>query len=350
MLKKLYDWLLRLSHKGYAQTVLFGVAFLESSCFPIPPDAFLIPFCLANRERTFRFATLATVGSVLGGVLGYAIGFYFADTIGHWILKLYGSESALDDYQKWFARWGIYVILIKGLTPIPYKLVTIASGVAHFDLFTFIWSSIVTRGFRFFPAQRPLLEIRARRNAAYRKEPDPHHGRRSDRGHRRHSCGTLPEMKLAYTIRSTVLTLGALSFLALAFAIVSQKLFGYAPCELCMIQRYWHGAVVVAAALMLVLGRPRLFVTLQTIALLICCGYSLYHAGVEQHWWEGSALCVGHIGGGTVEDLREQILSAPVVRCDEIRWTLFGLSMAVYDAMLTGAMALFAIVTGIRKR
>ncbi len=168
MLKKLYDKLMALSHKGYAQAVLFGVAFLESSCFPIPPDAFLIPFCLSNRPRSFRFAGLSTLGSVLGGLLGYAIGFYFADTIGHWILKLYGSESALADYQAWFAKYGTYVILIKGLTPIPYKLVTIASGVAHFDLFTFVWSSIVTRGCRFYllsflcwkfgPAAMPRIE------------------------------------------------------------------------------------------------------------------------------------------------------------------------------------------------
>ena len=168
MLKKLYDRLMALSHKGHAQAILFGVAFLESSCFPIPPDAFLIPFALANRARAFRFGAIATVGSVLGGVLGYGIGFYFADTIGRWILHLYGSEGALADYQAWFARYGIYVILIKGLTPIPYKLVTIASGVAHFDLFTFIWSSIVTRGFRFMllsllcwkfgPAAMPVIE------------------------------------------------------------------------------------------------------------------------------------------------------------------------------------------------
>ena len=119
-------------------------------------------------RKAFRFGGIATAGSVLGGILGYGIGYYFADTIGRWILHLYGSEGALADYQAWFARYGIYVILIKGLTPIPYKLVTIASGVAHFDLFTFVWSSIVTRGFRFMllsllcwkfgPAAMPVIE------------------------------------------------------------------------------------------------------------------------------------------------------------------------------------------------
>ena len=168
MLKKLYDRLMNIGRQGYAVPVLGLVAFLESSIFPIPPDAFLIPFVLANRPKTWRFAATATIFSVLGGMLGYAIGFYFADTVGAWILHLYGSGSALADFQAWFAKYGVYVILIKGLTPIPYKLVTIASGIAHFDLFTFVWSSIVTRGFRFFllsflawkfgPAAMPVIE------------------------------------------------------------------------------------------------------------------------------------------------------------------------------------------------
>jgi membrane protein YqaA with SNARE-associated domain len=149
MLNKLYHRLMDLARRGHAPYVLALVAFLESSCFPIPPDAFLVPFVLANRPKTWLFATIATVFSVLGGMLGYAIGFYFADTVGAWILKLYGSPSAYADFQAWFAKYGVYVILVKGLTPIPYKLVTIASGIAHFDLFTFIWSSIVTRGARF---------------------------------------------------------------------------------------------------------------------------------------------------------------------------------------------------------
>ena len=168
MLKKLYDRLMSMGRQGYAVPVLGLVAFLESSIFPIPPDAFLIPFVLSNRAKTWRFATVATVCSVAGGMLGYAIGYYFSDTIGRWILHLYGSDSALETFQAWFAKYGVYVILIKGLTPIPYKLVTIASGIAKFDLFTFVWSSIVTRGCRFFllsflawkfgPAAMPVIE------------------------------------------------------------------------------------------------------------------------------------------------------------------------------------------------
>jgi membrane protein YqaA with SNARE-associated domain len=168
MLKRLYFKLMGFAAHGYALPVLGLVAFLESSVFPIPPDAFLIPLVLANPARAWRFAATATIFSVLGGLLGYGIGFYFSDTIGHWIIRLYGSDTAYSDLQDAFARYGLWIILIKGLTPIPYKLVTITAGIAHFNLITFIWSSLVTRGFRFFllaflawkfgPAAMPYIE------------------------------------------------------------------------------------------------------------------------------------------------------------------------------------------------
>lgn len=126
------------------------VSFAESSFFPIPPDVMLIPMVLANRRKAFTIAAVCTVTSVLGGLLGYAIGYYFFETIGAWVVKTYGLQAGLEKFRHQYAEWGVWVILIKGLTPIPYKLVTIASGAAHFDLFTFVWASIVTRGARFF--------------------------------------------------------------------------------------------------------------------------------------------------------------------------------------------------------
>jgi membrane protein YqaA with SNARE-associated domain len=126
------------------------VAFAESSFFPIPPDVMLIPLVLANRTKAFRIALVCTVCSVLGGLLGYTIGFYFFETIGAWLVRTYGLQAGLENFRHGFAEYGTWIILIKGLTPIPYKLVTIASGAAHFDLFTFVWASIVTRGARFF--------------------------------------------------------------------------------------------------------------------------------------------------------------------------------------------------------
>ena len=150
MLRKLYDWVINLAGSRHAPTALAVVSFAESSFFPIPPDVMLVPMILANRQKAFTIALVCTVCSVLGGLLGYAIGFYFFETIGAWVVKTYGLQAGLEKFRDEFTRYGTWVILIKGLTPIPYKLVTIASGAAHFDLFTFVWASIVTRGVRFF--------------------------------------------------------------------------------------------------------------------------------------------------------------------------------------------------------
>jgi len=150
MIRALYDWVIRLASHRRAIPAMGVVSFLESSIFPIPPDVMLVPMVLANRHKAFLIATVCTVTSVLGGLLGYAIGYYFFETLGAWVVKTYGMQAGLDTFRAGFERYGTWIILIKGLTPIPYKLVTIASGAAQFDLWTFIWASVLTRGARFF--------------------------------------------------------------------------------------------------------------------------------------------------------------------------------------------------------
>ena len=150
MLRRLYDRTLALAGSPRAPWWLGGVAFAESSFFPIPPDILLLLMGLARPTRAWHFALICTVGSVLGGALGYAIGFYLFDqlmatAIAH---SLFGNDP-LGRFQSWYAKYGLYVILIKGLTPIPYKVVAIASGAAKFDFWVFMGASIVTRGARF---------------------------------------------------------------------------------------------------------------------------------------------------------------------------------------------------------
>jgi membrane protein YqaA with SNARE-associated domain len=149
MLRKLYDWVFRLAGSRHAPKTLAAVSFAESSFFPIPPDVMLAPMVLARPERAFVYAGICTVASVLGGCLGYAIGVWL-EPVGYAILAFFGHPEGPAEFQKWFDKWGALIILVKGLTPIPYKLVTITAGLAHFDFTAFIWTSVVTRGARFF--------------------------------------------------------------------------------------------------------------------------------------------------------------------------------------------------------
>lgn len=150
MFDRLTARLARLAGSRHAEFWLAAVSFAESSFFPVPPDALLLPMVAARPHRAVRLAAICTVASVLGGCLGYAIGAAFFDSIARPILHLYHADGDLGTFRAWYARWGLAVILIKGLTPIPYKLVTIASGAAHFNLWVFVAASIVTRGARFF--------------------------------------------------------------------------------------------------------------------------------------------------------------------------------------------------------
>ncbi len=150
MLRRLYDRVLALAGSRLAPVWLAVISFAESSIFPIPPDALLIPMCLARPDRAWRLALICTVASVLGGALGYFIGYALFEVIAEPIIRLYHYEAAFERFKATYAEWGLWVILVKGATPIPYKIVTIASGAASFNFAVFMAASIATRGARFF--------------------------------------------------------------------------------------------------------------------------------------------------------------------------------------------------------
>src|SRR3978361_72636 len=150
MLKRIYDWCLGAADKPYALWILAAGAFAESSFFPVPPDIMLLPMSLARPKRAWWFATVCTVASVAGGVLGYAIGALLYASLVHWLITLYGLTDKVETFRASYAEWGAMIILVKGLTPIPYKLVTITSGFAGYNIWLFILCSIVARGGRFF--------------------------------------------------------------------------------------------------------------------------------------------------------------------------------------------------------
>jgi membrane protein YqaA with SNARE-associated domain len=150
MLRTLYDRVLVLAASPNAAWWLAVVSFTESSFFPIPPDVLLIPMILARPDKAWRLAAICTVASVLGGIFGWLIGYGLFAQLARPILDIYGYGEKFAAFQESYREWGLWIILIKGLTPIPYKIVTIASGAANFDFVTFVLASIVTRGGRFF--------------------------------------------------------------------------------------------------------------------------------------------------------------------------------------------------------
>ena len=150
MFNSLYARVAALSTSPRAEPALAAVAFAESSFFPVPPDLLLAPMALAQPRRAWRFAFIATVASVLGGMVGYAIGAFLYDTVGRWLVNLYGYHDKMEALKQTYATWGWLVILVKGVTPIPYKLVTITSGALGYNFPLFVALSVLTRGARFF--------------------------------------------------------------------------------------------------------------------------------------------------------------------------------------------------------
>lgn len=151
MLRKLYDMTMSLAATRHAERALGGVSFIESSVFPIPPDVVLIPMVLAERTKWLRYAVICTVASVLGAFLGYAIGAFLYESIGKPVLEFYGKADSFEQLTAWYnSPWGAWAILFAAVTPFPYKVLTIFSGVTGFNLLAFAAVSLVGRSLRFF--------------------------------------------------------------------------------------------------------------------------------------------------------------------------------------------------------
>jgi membrane protein YqaA with SNARE-associated domain len=170
MLRRLYDWCIGAAEKPYATWLMGAVSFAESSFFPIPPDVMTIPMSFARPDRAIYYATICTITSVAGGVVGWLIGAYLFDTLGALVIQLYGLGDKVEMFREEYRNYGAWIILIKGVTPIPYKVVTITAGFAGYSLPLFILFSVISRGARFFvvafliqrygPQARPIIEER----------------------------------------------------------------------------------------------------------------------------------------------------------------------------------------------
>ena len=150
MLRRLYDWTMALAAGRHAEKALAGVSFAESSFFPIPPDLLLIPMVLAERAKALRYAFVCTAASVAGGIAGYLIGAFLFEQLARPILDVYGYGDKFDTFAGWYNDWGAWIVFTAGVTPFPYKVITIASGATGLDFLVFTLASVASRGLRFF--------------------------------------------------------------------------------------------------------------------------------------------------------------------------------------------------------
>ncbi|MCS5711194.1 VTT domain-containing protein [Candidatus Berkiella aquae] len=157
--RHLYDKVLNWSHHRHAPYYLAGVSFAESSFFPIPPDVMLIPMVLSKPLKAWNFATITTISSILGGILGYLIGYYGFELLGEPLVKAFGYEESYARIVSWFAHYGFWAVLLAGFTPIPYKMFTLAAGATQMALFPFVIASILGRGIRFFVVAGIVLYV-----------------------------------------------------------------------------------------------------------------------------------------------------------------------------------------------
>jgi len=150
LLRRMYNWVIDCADKPKAAWVLSIVSFAESSFSPIPPDVILIPMMVGNPKKAWFNAFICTLSSVLGGAVGYAIGYYLYASLGVWIIETYSLQAAFESFEHHFDKWGFWYIALKGLTPIPYKVVTIAAGLVKFNFWQFMVASVIARSFRFY--------------------------------------------------------------------------------------------------------------------------------------------------------------------------------------------------------
>ena len=150
LLRYLYNWTLSKAEHKYSSWILSLVSFTESSFFPIPPDILIIPMIIARRTKAWIYAFICTLSSVLGGVIGYAIGYFFFNSIGILIIEAYGLTNSFESFENYYNKYGVLIVLGGGFTPFPFKFITIASGVFNLNIFLFILTAFFARGIRFY--------------------------------------------------------------------------------------------------------------------------------------------------------------------------------------------------------
>lgn len=334
MFERTQQRLIDFTRSRYAVVALAFVSFWESIAFPIPTDVMLAPMALAMPKRAYVFAAIATLASVFGGIAGYVIGALFYNYIGVHIINLYGGQSAKAHFDTLYHQWGIWVVLIAAFTPVPYKIVTIISGIVGFPLHLFVITSVIGRGGRFFLVAWVIrcfgqMGINITKTIFARI----------------YACGRSQTL-----LRSGAIGTGAMLLLT---AMAFQYIGGLEPCMLCVWQRAAHSATIAFGMVAALLAWSRrnnsqtpIGHTLQIMcdaaaacAMLVGVGLAIYHTGVEYTWWHAPTACSASNTSALLSsnDLLnfDSPAAAPPIACNVVLWRFLGLSMAAWNAMVS---------------
>ena len=314
-MKRLYEWCRSLANHAYAKWALAGISFIESSFFPVPPDVILAPMVLADKSRSWSYAFICTLASVLGAILGYIIGRYLFEFIGTPILEAYSAQSAFEKFIGFYADWGFWIVVISAISFVPFKVASIASGVVAMEPISFLVACIVGRAIRFYGVTAALMV-------------------------------DLQLWLFQPLRRGIMISLSSFGILAAVFAF--EHLMGLAPCPLCLNQRIaFYLAVPLGLLAALSATKKTSLSTISFIALTLIfitnSAYGGYHAGIEWGYWPGPASCAGNTFEVTnIEELILSLENGAPPSCSEAPWRLFGLSLAGYNMLASLGLALLA--------
>lgn len=315
--KKTYNKVLDLSGHKHAVWYLGGISFIESSFFPIPADVLLITMVLAKRAAIWKYIFITTIFSVLGAIFGYFIGYGLYEHIGSGLINYYGYQDSLSAFKNYYNEFGNLVVLIGGLTPFPYKVVTISSGFFQLDLLDFIFFSVIARGLRFF-----IVAIIVSKFDIFIKN------------------------KKTNDIFFFSFLIASIFILAMAYYI---ELIGkHTPCNLCTLERIPYFIVAFIASYYFIATKSfkKAKALVFAIAAAFTSGFllSVYHVGIEKNLWNPLTSCSNITGldAENIEELRNSLNNYIAVSCEQPSFFIFGVSLAELNLIIS---LFFAIIS-----
>jgi|GEM_PF-4309585 len=331
----IYPWISEKARSPFALYWLNCMSFAESVFFPLPPDLLLAPMVAYRREEIIKIVSYCTIFSVAGGIVGYMIGLWGYEMFGQSIIRTYGYTQQVDTIRNYYEQYGLIFLIIASLTPVPYKLVTILSGVMSFNIVLFIIVSLIARGIRFWLVASTVVLIKHISTCYTPWKLIKKYAHRLNGGYASISNARRYSYILSLVTSITTITL----------FYTMEYIFHIIPCYLCTIERifYFNGIAVPLLAILVnkFIKHNRIHhmaVFLLAVNFLASTAVSIYHSGVEKNWWDGLSSCASPLiqnDISTEEYLEIIINTAAIPSCDQVSWQYLGITLANLNAIFS---------------